>query len=173
VNPNDTTDQGKAAMQEFGFKAVPLDEPGAPTPRRIAERLGDMTTALDQAVAQGDLGAINNAVAELGRLRRALDAWDGGLSAADVVRATAALEDVRSGAQQETEAGAHDEQVEKLERADGKLCKAVFTFLDALSQFEETTDVDELYRNVRQNNPGIIISKSVIRAWAAQKGETD
>jgi hypothetical protein len=45
VNPNDTTDQGKAAMQKFGFEAVPLDDPGAPTPGRIAERLGDIIPA--------------------------------------------------------------------------------------------------------------------------------
>jgi hypothetical protein len=79
VNPNDTTDQRKAAMQEFGFEAVPLDEPGAPTPGRIAERLGKITTALNQAVASGDLGAIANGVAELGRLCLALDTWDDGM----------------------------------------------------------------------------------------------
>jgi hypothetical protein len=62
-------------MQEFGFENVPLDQPGSPTPRRVAERLGDITTALDQAVASGDLGAIANGVAKLGRLRMALDAW--------------------------------------------------------------------------------------------------
>jgi hypothetical protein len=76
VNPNDTTGQRKATMQEFGFEAVPLGEPGAPTPGRIAERLGDIATALEAAVATGDLGAIANCVAELGRLRRALDAWE-------------------------------------------------------------------------------------------------
>jgi hypothetical protein len=65
------------------------------------------------------------------------------------------------------------EPFEKLERADGKLWKAVFAFLDALSQYEETTDVDELYRQIRASTPDITISKSAIRAWAALKGETD
>lgn len=56
-------------------------------------------------------------------------------------------------------------QLEKFERADGKLWRAILTFLDALSQYEETTDVDELYRLTRQYNPGITISKAAIRAW--------
>ena len=63
------TDQGKAAIQ-------PLDQPGAPTPARIADRLGNITIALDTAVANGDLGAIVNGLAELKRLRSALTAWD-------------------------------------------------------------------------------------------------
>ena len=72
---SDTTDQGKAAMQEFGFEADPLDQPGAPAPGQIAECLGDIITALENAVANGDLGAIANSVAELVRLRTALDAY--------------------------------------------------------------------------------------------------
>ena len=48
MNPNDTPNLGNPAM------------PGAPTPGRIADCLGEITTALDQAVA------------ELGRLRLAL-----------------------------------------------------------------------------------------------------
>jgi hypothetical protein len=59
-------------MQKFGFEAVQLDQPGALTPGRIADCLGEITTALDQAVASGDLGAIANGVADLGRLRMAL-----------------------------------------------------------------------------------------------------
>ncbi len=65
------------------------------------------------------------------------------------------------------------DQFEKLERADGKLWIAVFAYLDALSQAEETTDVDELYRQFRASNPDITISKSAIRAWAAHKGGTN
>jgi hypothetical protein len=76
VNPNDTTDQRKAAMQKFGFETVQLDQPGAPTPGRIADSLGAITTALDQAVASGDLGAIAIGAAEVARLGMALSAWD-------------------------------------------------------------------------------------------------
>ena len=68
MNPNETNDRSNPAMQKFGFEAVQLDQPGAPTPGRIADRLGDITTALEEAVAKGDLGAISNGVAELGRL---------------------------------------------------------------------------------------------------------
>jgi hypothetical protein len=63
-------------MQEFGFEAVPLDELGAPTPGRIADCLGDITTALDQAVVNGDLGAIANGAGKVARLRMALSAWE-------------------------------------------------------------------------------------------------
>jgi len=65
MNPNETNDRSNPAMQKFGFEAVRLDQPGAPTPGRIADRLGDITTALEEAVAKGDLGAISNGVAEL------------------------------------------------------------------------------------------------------------
>ena len=58
---------------------------------------------------------------------------------------------------------------EELERADANLGKAAWAWLDALSQTEETTDVDELYRNTRQAIPDITISKAFIEAWAAQK----
>ena len=42
MNPNDTTDQDKAAMQEVSLTAVPPDLAGVLTPARITERLGDM-----------------------------------------------------------------------------------------------------------------------------------
>jgi len=58
---------------------------------------------------------------------------------------------------------------EELERADANLGKAVFAWLDALSQAEGTTDVDELYRNTRQAIPDITISKALIQAWAAKQ----
>ena len=51
-------------MQKFVFPLTPLDQPGAPTPSPIAERLGDITALLDRAVATGDLGAIVNGVDE-------------------------------------------------------------------------------------------------------------
>ena len=60
LNPNDTTDQRKAAMQGFGFEAVPLDEPGAPTPS------GERRAA----------GRNANGAAVHGRLRMALEAWE-------------------------------------------------------------------------------------------------
>jgi len=63
------------------------------------------------------------------------------------------------------------DQFEKLERANDNLGKAVFAYLDALSQYEETTNVDELYRNIRQGIPDITISKSFIRAWVSLKLE--
>ena len=56
----------------------------------------------------------------------------------------------------------------KLERADGVLWKAAFGFLDALSQYEETTDVDELYGNCRALNPGITIRKWAIEAMRSR-----
>lgn len=56
-----------AAMQEFGFEA----EPVAFTDR-IAVCLGDITTGLEQAVAQGDNRAIADGVAKLGRFCLAL-----------------------------------------------------------------------------------------------------
>ena len=67
----------------------------------------------------------------------------------------------------------YEVEFEKLEHADSNLCKAVFAYLDALGQVEETTDVAELYRNTRQYTPDITISKSAIQAWAALKGKTD
>ena len=37
-----TSPEGEAAMQEFGFDSVPLDEPTAPRPGRVADRLCDL-----------------------------------------------------------------------------------------------------------------------------------
>jgi hypothetical protein len=44
-----------------------------PNERSVADRLGDITAFLEKAVADGDLGAIVNGVAELGQLRMALE----------------------------------------------------------------------------------------------------
>jgi hypothetical protein len=60
--------------------------------------------------------------------------------------------------------------ITRLESADRKLGKAVFDWLDALSEYEETTDVGELARVSRQAMPDIIISKSMIEAWQAFRG---
>jgi hypothetical protein len=57
------------------------------------------------------------------------------------------------------------ERFSELERADGKLGKAAWAWLGALSAYEETTDVDELYRCTRGYIPDITISKSLIRVW--------
>jgi len=72
--------------------------------RLIADCLGDITEALEEAVAHGDLGAIANGVAELGRLRQALAGWQGGLSEADVLRAKGSLEELATGAQMKNDA---------------------------------------------------------------------
>jgi hypothetical protein len=70
------TEQGRAALDEFGFRLVPLDRPGAATPGRIADRLSDATGRLDDAAAARDWAAVLTALAELRRLRLALDAYD-------------------------------------------------------------------------------------------------
>ena len=68
----------------YRFKVAVVDpEEAQPGERRIAPRLADISFALDDALASGDLGAISNGLAELHRLRLALEAWDGGLSEAD------------------------------------------------------------------------------------------
>lgn len=56
--------------------AFRLSRSTKPVLRPLAKHIGNITTLLEEAVAQGDLGAINNAVAELGRLGLALEAWD-------------------------------------------------------------------------------------------------
>lgn len=71
-----TTEQGAAAMEEFGFRPVGLGEVGAPTPGRIADRLSDIQGALEDALRDHDTPALVAAIRELGRLRLALDAWD-------------------------------------------------------------------------------------------------
>lgn len=63
-------------------------------------------------------------------------------------------------------------QFENLESADGKLGKAAWAWLDALSQYEEDTDVDYLFNESRNLVPDITISKDFIRAWAKHKDRT-
>lgn len=77
MTDNDITDQATTALHEYGFALVHLDQPGAPTPARIADHLANITTALDKAIAVGDLEAIAYGIDELKRLRLALDEWDG------------------------------------------------------------------------------------------------
>jgi hypothetical protein len=78
MNPtvNPTTEQGAAALDEFGFCLVELDRPGAPTPGRIADRIHDIVAKLSDARSPGCAVA---AVAELRRLNLALDAYDAGM----------------------------------------------------------------------------------------------
>lgn len=71
-----TSPEGEAAMEEFGFAAVPLDRPGAPRPGRVADRLCDLVAELEQATEVGDLGGIIEGIAAVRRLVLALDAWD-------------------------------------------------------------------------------------------------
>jgi hypothetical protein len=119
--------------------------------------LQDVTESLRSAVDAGDLGAISNGVAALERLTQDLQTHAENKSMSESFSFDCL----------------GDDQFERFERAHDKLCKAVFTFLDALSQYEETTDVDELYRLIRQLNPDITISKSIIRAWAVPESGDD
>jgi hypothetical protein len=70
------TEQAAAAMHEFGFDAVPLDRPGAPTPGRIADRLADVQHELESGLRRGLLARIVRAARRLRRIVMALDAWD-------------------------------------------------------------------------------------------------
>lgn len=70
------TEQGAAALAEFGFDPVPLEQPGAPTPGRIADRLSDIEGHLTEAYTCMDAEALVAGIRELSRLRLALDAWD-------------------------------------------------------------------------------------------------
>jgi hypothetical protein len=45
-----TTEQGAAALQEFGFALVDLDQTGAPTPRRIANHIADIHRRLQDGL---------------------------------------------------------------------------------------------------------------------------
>lgn len=69
------TEQGQAALTEFGMRAVRLGEPRSPTPGRIADRLAEISADLDAAIDGADLGEIVTAAAALRRLVLALDAW--------------------------------------------------------------------------------------------------
>lgn len=73
------TEQGAAALSEFGFDLVELDQAGAPTPGRIADRLHDIAARLQRAVRNRSPIEMVSALGELRRLRTALDAWDVGM----------------------------------------------------------------------------------------------
>ncbi len=64
-----------ALLGEFGFEFVAPDQVGEPTPGRIADRLTDIITALDEAVAQGNLASVQQATEKLKRLQGAIDVW--------------------------------------------------------------------------------------------------
>lgn len=69
-----TTLAGAAAMEEFGFVVVDLNQFGGPTPGRVADRLCDITAKLKRLpVARSDFIEVTE---ELRRLTLALDAWD-------------------------------------------------------------------------------------------------
>lgn len=70
------TRDGEAAMREFGFAPVRPDKIGAPTPRRVANRLSDLVGPLEDAIKGGNRAAAMKQVRGLNRLRLALDAWD-------------------------------------------------------------------------------------------------
>lgn len=70
------TEAAAAAIADFGFATVPLGRVGAPTPGRIADRLADIEARLAAAHGRWDHAAVGEAIAELGRLRLALDGWD-------------------------------------------------------------------------------------------------
>jgi hypothetical protein len=70
------TRPAKKAMEEFGFKAVNLDEPGAPTPGRIADRLSDIHSLLVEGIQQGEADKIAEATIQLATLLLALDGYD-------------------------------------------------------------------------------------------------
>jgi hypothetical protein len=77
VPPNErTTEQGLAALKEFGFDLANLNAAGAPTPGRVADRLCDISDELEQAFRAGDAARLTAGLARLRRLRPALDAWD-------------------------------------------------------------------------------------------------
>ena len=61
-----TTREGRAAMEDCGFDPVPLEDSGAPTPGRIADRLCDLAGNLEDAVEAGNLGAIPTASPQCG-----------------------------------------------------------------------------------------------------------
>ena len=71
-----TSPEGEAAMREFHFDPVPLNEPLAPRPGRVADRLCGLVAELERATEVGDLGRIIEGVAAVRRLVLALDAWD-------------------------------------------------------------------------------------------------
>ena len=70
-----TTVNALAALHEFGFEPVSLDEAGAPTPGQIASRISGIIAALEQAQDERNLVGVRHATERLGRLADALRAW--------------------------------------------------------------------------------------------------
>src|SRR5262249_26789244 len=64
-----------ALLGEFGFEFVAPDQVGEPTPGRIADRLTEIITALEEAIAQGNLASVQQATEKLKRLQGAIDVW--------------------------------------------------------------------------------------------------
>ncbi len=68
----------EAALSEFGFELVELDQAGAPTPGRIADRLSSIERGMEELLIESDggTGGLYLACQELGNLRLALDYWN-------------------------------------------------------------------------------------------------
>lgn len=66
------TEQGEAAVEEFCFWPHG-DEAHSAYPGRVGDRLSDISSNLEDAIAAWDWPAIQDALAELRRLRLALD----------------------------------------------------------------------------------------------------
>lgn len=67
------TEQGAAAVAEFGFASVGKDRPHSAYPGRIADRLHDIASGLEAALKANDREAAFRGLMELRRLRLALD----------------------------------------------------------------------------------------------------
>ncbi len=62
-------------LGEFGFEFVAADQVGEPTPGRIADRLSEIITVLEEANARGNPSAVRQATEKLKRLQQAIDVW--------------------------------------------------------------------------------------------------
>jgi hypothetical protein len=51
MSEQETTAQGEAALEEFGFLLAEPQQVGAPTPTRIADRLADIADELGGALS--------------------------------------------------------------------------------------------------------------------------
>jgi hypothetical protein len=75
MTTQNVSEQGLAAMAEFGFENVDFGVEGSPAPTLIALKLGDIARDLDDALRLDFKPAAVEALAQLRRLQNALDAW--------------------------------------------------------------------------------------------------
>jgi hypothetical protein len=73
--PAKPTLEAIALLGEFGFEFVAADQVGEPTPGRIADRLSEIISALEDANARGNPSAVRHATEKLKRLQQAIDVW--------------------------------------------------------------------------------------------------